>query len=110
MNPHAQSKDPYPLIRTQRRQAVLPGLPGAPFLASFARSGDFPRRPPHCRPEVVSENSVVNETGKQAVAAMRFKPFLVDGVQVQVMSQFTLPFKTTRLAPQQQTGRQAPPR
>jgi hypothetical protein len=59
---------------------------------------------------VVSENSVVNETGKQAVAAMRFKPFLVDGVQVQVMSQFTLPFKTTRLAPQQQTGRQAPPR
>ncbi|MFZ0307194.1 MAG: hypothetical protein WAL89_03390 [Candidatus Sulfotelmatobacter sp.] len=41
----------------------------------------------------------MNETGKQAVAAMRFKPFLVDGVQVQVMSQFTLPFKTTRLAP-----------
>jgi hypothetical protein len=48
---------------------------------------------------VVSENSGVNETGKQAVAAMRFKPFVVDGVPVQVMSQFTLPFKTTRPAP-----------
>jgi hypothetical protein len=48
---------------------------------------------------VVSENSGVNETGKQAVAAMHFKPFVVDGVPVQVMSQFTLPFKTTRPVP-----------
>jgi hypothetical protein len=47
---------------------------------------------------VVSENSGVNETGRQAVAAMRFKPFVVDGVPVQVMSQFTLPFKTVRPA------------
>jgi hypothetical protein len=48
---------------------------------------------------VVSENDGVNEIGKQAVAAMRFQPFVVDGVPVQVMSQFTLPFKTTRPAP-----------
>jgi hypothetical protein len=48
---------------------------------------------------VVSENSGVNATGKEAVGAMRFKPFVVDGVPVQVMSQFTLPFKTTRPAP-----------
>jgi hypothetical protein len=48
---------------------------------------------------VVSENSGVNETGRQAVAAMRFNSFVVDGVPVQVMSQFTLPFKTTRPAP-----------
>jgi hypothetical protein len=47
---------------------------------------------------VISENSGVNETGKQAVAAMRFKPFVVDGVTVQVLSQFTLPFKTVRPA------------
>jgi hypothetical protein len=48
---------------------------------------------------VVSENSGVNETGKQAVAAMRFRPFVVNGVPAQVMSQFTLPFKTTRPVP-----------
>ncbi len=45
---------------------------------------------------LVSENSGVNEAGKQAIAAMRFKPFLVDGVPVQVMSQLTVPFKTLR--------------
>jgi hypothetical protein len=48
---------------------------------------------------VVSENSGVNDTGKQAVAAMRFKPFVADDGPVQVMSQFTLPFSTTRPAP-----------
>jgi len=48
---------------------------------------------------VVSENSRVNDIGKQAVAAMRFKRFAVDGVPVQVISQFTLPFKTTRQVP-----------
>jgi hypothetical protein len=45
---------------------------------------------------VISENSAINETGKQAIRAMRFKPFIVDGTPVQVMSQFTLPFKTVR--------------
>ncbi len=48
---------------------------------------------------VVSENSGVDETGKQSVAAMRFKPFVMDGAAVQVMSQFTLPFKTSRPVP-----------
>jgi hypothetical protein len=48
---------------------------------------------------VVSENSGVNATGKEAVAAMHFKPFVVDAMPVQVMSQFTLPFRTTRPAP-----------
>ncbi len=45
---------------------------------------------------LVSENSGVNETGRQAIAAMRFKPFLVDAVPVQVMAQITIPFKTIR--------------
>jgi hypothetical protein len=45
---------------------------------------------------LVSENSGVNETGRQAIAAMRFKPFLVGGVPVQVMAQITIPFKTIR--------------
>lgn len=45
---------------------------------------------------LVSENSGVNESGMQAIAAMRFKPFLVEGVPVQVMSQLTIPFKTVR--------------
>ena len=47
---------------------------------------------------MVSENSVMNETGKAAVANLRFQPFLVNGVPVQVMSQITMPFKTTRPA------------
>jgi hypothetical protein len=47
---------------------------------------------------VISENSGVNDAGMQAVAAMRFKPFLNDGTPVQVMSQITIPFKTVRPA------------
>jgi len=46
----------------------------------------------------VSENAAVNDVGKQAVAKMRFKPFQKDGIPVQVMSQFTLPFRTNRPA------------
>lgn len=45
---------------------------------------------------VVSENSAVNGAGKNAVLAMRFKPFVADGVPVQVMSQLTIPFKAVR--------------
>lgn len=47
---------------------------------------------------VVSENGAMNDPGKDAVRKMRFKPFLVDGIPVQVMSQFTLSFKTDRPA------------
>jgi hypothetical protein len=47
---------------------------------------------------LVSENSGVNEAGKEAITALRFKPFLVNGVPVQVMSQLTVPFKTVRPA------------
>jgi len=47
---------------------------------------------------VVSENSAVNDAGRQAVLAMRFKPFLVGEVHVQAMSQLTTPFKTVRPA------------
>jgi hypothetical protein len=46
----------------------------------------------------VSENGGVNDTGRQAAAALRFKPFLVNGVPVQAVSQVTLPFKTVRPA------------
>jgi hypothetical protein len=45
---------------------------------------------------MVSENSAVDETGREAIMKMRFKPFLVSGIPVQVISQFTLPFKTKR--------------
>jgi len=47
---------------------------------------------------VISENSGVNDTGRQAVAVMRFKPFLINGLPVQAMSQVTIPFKTVRPA------------
>lgn len=45
---------------------------------------------------VVSENNAMREVGMDAVANMRFRPFLENGVPVQVMSQFTLPFETHR--------------
>jgi hypothetical protein len=47
---------------------------------------------------IVSENSAINEAGRQRILAMRFKPFLQNGVPVQVMSQITVPFKTVRPA------------
>jgi hypothetical protein len=47
---------------------------------------------------VVSENSGVNDAGRQRILAMRFKPFLQNGVPVQVMSQITVPFKTVHPA------------
>src|SRR5271157_325466 len=45
---------------------------------------------------IVSENSAINQAGRQRILAMRFKPFLVNGVPVQAMSQIMLPFKTVR--------------
>lgn len=47
---------------------------------------------------VVSDNPALQQCGRQAISAMRFKPFLVDGAPAQVMSQITLPFKTVRPA------------
>lgn len=45
---------------------------------------------------IVSENSAINDAGRQRILAMRFKPFVEDGIPIQVMSQITVPFKTTR--------------
>lgn len=53
---------------------------------------------------IISENGAMNATGKEAISKMRFKPFLVDGVPVQAMSQFTLPFKTSRPAGSENFG------
>ena len=47
---------------------------------------------------MVSENAAVNEAGRNAILALHFKPFLVDGMSVQVLSQITIPFKTVRPA------------
>jgi hypothetical protein len=47
---------------------------------------------------IVSENSAINDAGRQRILAMQFKPFLQDGVPVQVVSQITVPFKTVRPA------------
>jgi Gram-negative bacterial TonB protein C-terminal len=47
---------------------------------------------------VVSENSAIDEAGRQRILAMRFTPFSVNGVPVQAMSQITVPFKTVRPA------------
>jgi hypothetical protein len=47
---------------------------------------------------IVSENSGINDAGRQRILAMRFTPFLQNGVPVQAMSQITVPFKTVRPA------------
>lgn len=47
----------------------------------------------------VAENQGVYEAGQRAVESMRFKPFVIDGVPVQVLSQVTVPFKIVPLGP-----------
>lgn len=47
---------------------------------------------------IISENSAINDAGRLRIQAMRFKPFLQNGVPVQVVSQITVPFKTVRPA------------
>lgn len=47
---------------------------------------------------IVSENSAMKDTGKQAIMNMRFTPFTLDSRPVQVYAQVTIPFKTTRSA------------
>ena len=45
---------------------------------------------------IVSNNPGVNETARQAIGAMQFKPYIEDGVPVQVLSRITLSFKSGR--------------
>jgi hypothetical protein len=47
---------------------------------------------------VVADNPGVFEVARKAFASMRFRPYLVDGVPVQVVAAMSLPFKTTRSA------------
>jgi hypothetical protein len=44
---------------------------------------------------VMADNPEVIEMATQVFAAMRFRPYLVDGVPVQVVSTMSMPFKTT---------------
>jgi hypothetical protein len=47
---------------------------------------------------IVSENNGINDAGRERILALRFKPFLQNGIPVQVVSQITVPFKTVRPA------------
>ena len=47
---------------------------------------------------VVTDNPGVSQAVRDEIRAMQFKPYLVDGTPVQVVSTITLPFKTTRPA------------
>jgi TonB family protein len=44
----------------------------------------------------VATNPGLKDAARRAIAKMQFKPYLQDGVPVQVVSRITLPFKTTR--------------
>jgi hypothetical protein len=45
---------------------------------------------------IVSDNPGMSEAARQQIAALRFKPFIVNGDPVQVCSRITLAFKTAR--------------
>ena len=47
---------------------------------------------------ILSDNPGLSETARRAIAAMQFKPYLLDGTAVQVVSRITMPFKTVRPA------------
>jgi hypothetical protein len=45
---------------------------------------------------IVSNNPGVNDTARQVIGAMQFKPYVEDGVPVQVLSRITMSFKSAR--------------
>jgi hypothetical protein len=47
---------------------------------------------------IVSDNPGAADAAREQIAGMRFAPFVIDGVPVQVFSRITLAFKTTRPA------------
>jgi len=47
---------------------------------------------------LISENRTILDAGRERILSLQFKPFVQNGIPVQVMSQITLPFKTVRPA------------
>lgn len=47
---------------------------------------------------ILSDNPALNTAAKESISGMRFKPFVVDGEPVQVVSRITMAFKTVRPA------------
>jgi hypothetical protein len=45
---------------------------------------------------IVADNPAIDDAARQVIAAMAFKPYLVDGTPVEVLSRITMPFNTTR--------------
>lgn len=45
---------------------------------------------------IVSDNPALDDSARNAIAAMQFKPYVEDGVPVQVLSRITLAYKTVR--------------
>lgn len=45
---------------------------------------------------IVTINSGVSQVGRDAILALRFKPYLENGTPAQVVSRITIPFETTR--------------
>lgn len=110
-DPKGEASDPHPL-RTELidepslRKNLLPMEPISwPALENGAMQGNVTTEVVVDRSGrvrelglVMSENGAVNDAGRQAAMNMRFKPFVVNGIPVQVMSQVTIPFKTVRPA------------
>lgn len=45
---------------------------------------------------IVSDNPIVSDAAKAIIRGMRFKPYIQDGVPVQVVSRITMPFSASR--------------
>lgn len=45
---------------------------------------------------VLSDNPGLNDAARERIMSMRFSPYLIDGVPVQLVTTVTMPFKTTR--------------
>jgi hypothetical protein len=45
---------------------------------------------------IISANQAVNETARETIEAMKFKPYIIDENPVQVVSRITMPFKAAR--------------
>lgn len=45
---------------------------------------------------IITDNPGISAAAREAISEMRFKPFLLNGAPVQVVSRITMPFKTVR--------------
>ena len=76
---------------------VWPPLPDGPLdgILTVKLILDREGRPRDCQTPI-SDNPGINDTAREYICSLHFNPILLNGEPVQVVSRFTMPFKTTR--------------